>query len=427
MDAETNSVSIDGLAFGGAGVGRIDGKVVFVPEAFPGDVALVKIEKVKKNYSEARLTGLTTPSHLRRPCKCPYVAECGGCPWMPLEYGAQLEWKRKIVEGQFAHLGGMTVNVGPTAPSPVQYGHRAKIRLKCSADNGAFKMGFCRPKSHDIVEIDRCAVACEAINKILPELRAHVNKRPEHARLFKYVKLEAGHPATKGRVTIEADGAIRPDWMEALLAECPSVGGAAVGNGGTYKSYGDATIETTLTDGMTLQSGPGLFSQVNPSANLVLLEKICGAVRLPVGKKGLDLFCGTGNITFPLSAGGANWTGVEFFGASVESARANAERLGISNVAFVAGDAGKIARVLGKEGRTYDAIVMDPPRGGAVGMAKTLSALSKGLLVYVSCYPPTLARDSADLAKEGFVLEGVVPLDMFPHTSHVESVAIFKK
>jgi 23S rRNA (uracil1939-C5)-methyltransferase len=427
MSEELLPLSIDSLAFGGAGVGRSDGKVVFVPNTFPGDVALVKISKWKKNFGEGDLATLQTPSPLRRTPVCTYVNDCGGCPWMPLEYAAQLDWKRKIVSGQLAHIGGINVEVSPTAPSPMEYGYRTRVRLKTSVHYGAFKIGYCKPKSHDIVEIEKCAVACEPINKMIPEVRRYMAGAPEISAIVNTVKFETGYPPGKGRVTIDAEGAVPPAWLSGLLEACPSVAGAVALNGRDLTARGETELETDCSDGMVLKTGPALFSQVNPSANLALIEKINRLASLAPGMRVLDLFCGTGNLTFPLAKSGAFLTGVEFAESSVDAARLNGGRLGMGNAEFIRGDAGKMARTMARDGRRFDVVILDPPRGGATGLAKTLALFAPKKVVYVSCYPPTLARDAAEMAKEGFRLESVEPLDMFPHTAHVESVSLFMK
>lgn len=420
------SLTIDSLAFGGSGVGRRDGKVIFVPGAFPGDVALVKLVKNRKNFGEAAVESIQTPSPLRREPVCPYVSECGGCPWMPLNYSAQLDWKRRMASGQMEHLGGISAEVSPAAASPLEYGYRTRVRLKVSAEGGTFRVGYCRPKSHQIVEIEKCAVACESINKMIPEIRAYMAGAPKISALVNTVKLEAAWPPGKGRATLDCAGEVPADWLAGLLGACPSAGGvAAICGRGSVTTLGDTGLDMEIGGGMTLKFGPALFSQVNPAANLVLIEKVLRLSSLGAGKSGLDLFCGAGNLTFPLARTGARMTGVEFSGAATDAARLNAERLGFGDAEFIRGDAGKTARAMAKEGRRFDAVVMDPPRGGAAGFAKALSLLAVERIVYVSCYPPTLARDAAEMTVEGFSLAALEPLDMFPQTAHVESVALF--
>jgi 23S rRNA (uracil1939-C5)-methyltransferase len=420
------SISIESLAFGGSGVGRRDGKVIFVPGAFPGDVALVKLVKSRKNFGEASVESIQTPSPLRREPVCPYVNDCGGCPWMPLKYPAQLDWKRSMASGQMEHLGGISAEAAPTAASPLEYGYRTRVRLKASAEGGAFRLGYCRPKSHHVVEIEKCAVACGAINTMIPEIRAYMAGAPRVSALVNAVKLEAAWPPGKGRVTLDCAGDVPADWLAGLSGACPSVGGVvAISGRDSVRTLGDTGLDMEIGGGMTLKFGPALFSQVNPAANLVLIDKVFRLSSLGAGRSGLDLFCGAGNLTFPLARTGARMTGVEFSESAVDAARLNAERLGFGDAEFIRGDAGKTARTMAKEGRRFDAVVMDPPRGGAAGFAKALSLLAAERVVYVSCYPPTLARDAAEMARDGWRLASLEPLDMFPQTAHVESAALF--
>ncbi|MBI5179199.1 MAG: class I SAM-dependent RNA methyltransferase [Nitrospinae bacterium] len=422
---EVFTLRIESLAFGGAGVGRREGKVIFVPGAFPGEAVRVKILRDHARYAEAEIVGMETPSPQRRESACPYDAECGGCPLLRLDYAAQLEWKRQMVEEQFAHIAKVAVSVSPVLPSPVGIGYRARARLKAGFSGGKFQIGFCKPKSHHIVEIARCAVANEGINATIPELRSFFATHTSPS--VGAVKLETGFPERGGRVTLEAEGAIPADFLERLLFACPSVKGASAIWQSGARHIGDASLEVLIADGMSLRYGPGVFSQINPKANIALIENVLKAVNPLQGDSVLDLYCGAGNLTFPLARAGAEVTGVEFSRDAVEDAEENKTRLGFSNTAFIQGDAGKHARRMVKEGKTFNAVLLDPPRGGAPGLAPTLTALAKEKIVYISCYPPALARDAAEIVKHGFILTNVQPVDMFPHTSHVESIAVFER
>jgi len=420
------TLEIESLAFGGAGVGRRDGKVVFVPGAYPGDTIMAAEVRDRKSFIEARMIGLLSPSPARREAVCAHVDDCGGCPWMRLAYAEQLDWKRRIIAEQFSHMAKTEVDVRAVIPSPEEYGYRARVRLKADAAGG-FRMGYCRPKSHDIVEIGRCAVANEGINAMIPELRRYISGNARYAAFIDTMKLETGHPARGGRVTIDATGVLPSAWLSELLKSCPSVNGVAAVFGKDIRVFGAAHLELGLSGGLSLQYGPGVFSQINPRANLALLEKVRAMSRLSAGEKGLDLFCGIGNITFSLAREGAAMTGVEFSPLSADDAEKNKKRLGMESVFFIRGDAGKTARQMAKEGKKFATVVLDPPRGGAVGMAKALGALAEERIVYISCYPPALARDTVEIRKEGFRLAAVEPVDMFPQTAHVETVALFER
>ncbi len=422
----TFSLVIDSLAFGGAGVGRHGGKVVFVPSAFPGDEVVVAVVRDHKSYAEARITKIQAASPLRRESPCAYVDDCGGCPWMGLDYAAQLEWKRKIISDQFAHIAKMQVEVEAVAPSPAATGYRALVRLKVGTA-GAFRIGYCKPKSHDIVQIGRCAVASDTINAMIPEVRGFLSGNPQYAAFIDTMKFESGYPARGGRVTIDATGVIPGAYLAGLLKACPSVAGVAAIYGKDIRSQGMVNLELELVAGLSLQYCPGVFAQINPQANLALLEKVRRLSGLEAGERGLDLFCGIGNITFSLAKEGVLMTGVEFSQQSVADANENKKRFGMDSVSFIQGDAGRHARLMAKEGKKFAAVILDPPRGGAVGMAKAVCSLAEKRIVYISCYPPALARDTVEMVKEGFKPVFVEPVDMFPHTSHVETVAVFER
>ncbi|MBI4666444.1 MAG: class I SAM-dependent RNA methyltransferase [Nitrospinae bacterium] len=429
MSPDLLTITIDRLAFGGAGVGRHEGKAVFVTGAFPGDTVLARVEKDKKRHAEASVAQVITPSPSRREPLCPHANSCGGCPWISLEYPAQLEWKREIVTEQLRRIGKVECFVAPVEPSPLELGYRSRVRMKMDNDGSAVYLGF-RVKGlyGSMAPVTACPVSNGKVNVILGELRQYLSTVAGKVKEVYEVEIETGLPEEKGRVTLLSFGTVGEEVAPGMLSACPSVGGVSVKEGrGALKSWGAVELAMEVGLAEPLKFGPGVFSQVNPAGNLKLVEKVTRFAQLKNYETALDLYCGNGNIALPLAMGGADITGVESGIEAVRYAEINRVRLGIASARFIQGDSAHMATKMAEEGKRFDVIVLDPPRGGAKGLMPTVARLAGRRVIYVSCDPPSLARDAGDLVAQGFDLHKAVPVDMFPQTSHVEVVAVFNR
>ncbi|MBI5815571.1 MAG: class I SAM-dependent RNA methyltransferase [Nitrospinae bacterium] len=420
-------LTIDSLAFGGAGVGRRDGKAVFVHRAYPGDVTQVRVEKEKKRYAEAALVKIISPSPSRQPPPCPLAPDCGGCVWMGLEYQEQLKWKQTILKEQLRRIGGLDVAVGQTTPSPLQLGYRARIRLKTAVDGGHVAVGYQRHHSNDIVDVAGCPVANPLVNAILKQAAAFLKTSPDQAASVSGMDIETDSKGVRGRITLRMDKPPKSGFMESFLAACPSAAGLAAVHHGEISRLGETNLSMETAGGMELTSGPTVFSQVNPLQNVRIVEKVLELAAAGEGGNALDLYCGMGNISLPMAASGAAVTGVESSREAVICAASNAERLSIRTAGFVEGDSTPAANRMADEDLKFSVVVINPPRAGAREALGAVARLSRGRIVYVSCDPATLARDAAELSKAGFAMVSASPFDMFPHTSHLETVALFER
>ena len=420
------SIEIEKLAFGGAGIGHHEGKVVFVAGAFPGDRVLARVTKEQPRFIEADVAKVETPSPLRRAPACPYVDDCGGCPWMALGYDAQLAAKQAIVGEQFMHIAKLKADVSPCIPSLAELGYRGRIRLHAGIGGDNLLIGYHRARTNDIVNIDRCAVANDGVNRVIGELRVFLDARHADVPDIEEVVIETGYPAARARLRLMMRKMPEHAFAEAMLDAVSGAAGLSIASGHDLAVYGEDILSVNIGGGIALEYGPTVFSQVNPGGNRLLVEKTKKLAAPAKGKTALDLYCGMGNLVFPLAAAGMNVTGVEHSRFAVEDAEKNAARLNLA-AEFMAGDAIRNVQRMTREKRMFDTVLLDPPRAGAKGIGKWLNQLAKERVVYVSCNPSSLARDAKDICENGFALVSAQPLDMFPNTFHVETVALFER
>jgi 23S rRNA (uracil1939-C5)-methyltransferase len=397
-------------------VGRHDGRVIFVPGTAPGDRVRVRIVEQHGNYARATVVHRCAAGPTYREPPCPWVAACGGCPWQHVDYATQLAAKEQNLRESLRRIAG----VAPTRPLPIigapsEWSYRHRIRLHTAAGG---RLGFRRPRSHQLVSIDRCLIAEPALSNLLNPLRALMATLT--TRLDEVELASNGRGAivvdatTPGRFR-EPDAAIVRKWLRAT----PSVAGVGVRGRNWSRQFGDTSLQVTSEpNAPPAVQRPGTFTQVNPAANLLLVRTVVDFVGTPA--RVLDLFCGAGNLSLPLARRATSVVGVDQNADSVAAAAASAVTAGLTNVRF---DVGAADRFLRRHGiADADVVVLDPPRIGAAAVAAQLARLEPARIVYVSCEPTTLARDARTLAAAGYTVERVQPIDLFPQTEHVETV-----
>ncbi len=420
------SIEITKLAFGGAGIGHHDGKVVFVTGGYPGDRVLARVTREQPRFIEADVAKIESPSPQRRAAACPFVDDCGGCPWMALSYEAQLAAKQSVVSEQFLHIAKMKADVSPCTPSLAELGYRSRIKLHAGIGGGDLLLGYHRARTNEIVNIDRCAVANDGINRVIAELRVFLEAHRADVPAIEEIIIETGYPAELARLRLLMNKMPEHAFAEAMLDAVSGAEGLSIATGYDLAVYGEDMLSVNIGGGITLEYGPTVFSQVNPGGNRLLVEKVKKSAAPAKGRTALDLYCGMGNLAFPLAAGGMKVTGVEHSHFAVEDAEKNAARLNLP-ADFLPGDAMHAARRMAREKRMFDTVLLDPPRSGAKGIGQYIKLLAKDRVVYVSCNPPSLARDAKDICENGFTLVSAQPLDMFPNTFHVETLALFER
>jgi 23S rRNA (uracil1939-C5)-methyltransferase len=422
-------LTIDSLAFGGSGVGRHDGKAVFVPLTAPGDRVSCRIVREKARYAEAEMLALLEPAPQRRVAPCPVFGICGGCQWQHLPYTEQGRWKERIFADQLRRQGGIVEpTVLPLVPSPNEWHYRSRVQFKCRQTENGFVIGFYKRASHYVIDVTHCPITDERLNGVLTLFRQWLPAAPDPA-CIPQVDLEIGSDGAVRAVVhcLGEEGALaaflqplaegagialflQPGRKETLLAVCGS---------------GELEIEVDEPP-LQLAYGAGGFAQVNLAQNRELVRAVVVAAALTGRERILDLYCGMGNFSLPLARRAGEVIGVEDYAPAIEQARRNARRNGISNAVFHAMPAeGAAARLTG--GSPFDLVVLDPPRSGAFAVVKELLRLPPRRILYVSCDPATLARDLKSLLHQGFELLWSRPFDLFPQSSHTESLSLLQQ
>ncbi len=421
-------LKIEALVNGGAGLAREQGRVIFVPDTVPGDVVFCRLAREKKRYAEAVLTEVLQPSAQRCAPPCPVAAECGGCQWQQLPYSEQLRWKQQLFQDTLIRKCRVSAErLLPIVPSPRQWGYRSRVQIKCFNSGQGFVCGFFRPKSRNVVAIERCPVIAPELNELLMELRQLIaaSTLSQHVPQLDLAIGDDGHrravvhylgTATEQLVALLSPLAEKLDV--ALLVQSSKKASLLVA--------GDPELEISVDQPpINLNYAAGGFAQINLPQNRQLVEAVLAAARLTGQERVLDLYCGMGNFSLPLARRSSRVCGVEDYAPSIELARRNAARNQLENVEFhVCSAEAALARFGGSSG--FDLLVLDPPRAGAYALAKQLAAEPVKRLIYVSCDPQTLARDLQLLVNAGYRLISSQPFDMFPHTFHVESLTLLE-
>ncbi|MBI4495505.1 MAG: class I SAM-dependent RNA methyltransferase [Deltaproteobacteria bacterium] len=421
------AIEIEKMVYGGKGLGRIGGKVVFVPFTAPGDRVQVEIRREKKDYAEALLKSVERASPLRTPPFCRFFGDCGGCHLQHIPYGKQLPIKEEILMESLGRLqkdGGFEIR--PVLASPVDRAYRIRVQMKVKESNKIKKIGFYSLSSHNLVEVDQCPILHPPAGEILPALAAWLNSTGKGTD-FSGVDLAIDPEEKRGVILLRAAGDFRPGMAAELGKGLPKLKGALI-KGRHEESWGNPEISLRGPEGagcgpLLFHLGHDSFFQVNPFQNRELIRLVVGWADLSGKESVLDLFCGAGNFSLPLAQRSARLWGVDFDRRAVQYAIRNARENGLSNCSFLPAGARVGVERLKKEGADLHLAVLDPPRVGAGEVLEALAGLRPKRILYVSCEPPTLVRDLARLRSLGYSLSRVQPLDMFPHTYHMEVVA----
>jgi len=446
------TLRIERLSSDGSGVAHsADGEAVFVPGTAPGDEARVRIVKDCGRYAFGILDELLTPSPDRIPLDCPVAGPCGGCSLRHLDYAAELRAKQESVLDAFRRIGGLEVPVLDILPSPEVDRYRNKVQFPVGVDkNGAPCIGFYAGRTHRIVPCPDCKLQPGVLNEIgnaLCAFFAQQGIRPYDEQsgkgLVRHIFLRRGAHSGQIMVCLVCTRAKLPHAEQlctALREQFPAISTILLNvnakntnvilGGENHILYGPGYIEDTLC-GVPVRLGPLSFYQVNTLAAERLYGVAAQYAQLTPDDTLLDLYCGMGTIGLSMADQCRELIGVEIVPEAIESAKANAARMGKAVAAksrFFCADAGQAATQLAAEGLHPDIVMLDPPRKGCD--EATLSAvvrMAPRRVVYVSCNPATAARDAAWLEKNGYHAEKVQPVDLFPRTKHVEAVLLLTK
>ena len=437
---------IDSLGSEGQGVGRYEGMAVFVPFALPNELVKAHIIKVAKNYAVGKLIKVIEPSKVRREPRCSSFTRCGGCNLMHMDYAAQLEYKRGLVENAFARIAKIEgVHVENTIGMDEPYHYRNKAAFPFAMVDGRMCFGFFAPRSHRLILIDGCFIEQEPLYNVASAVHCWAEENDiqpyDEETGSGTIRHVVSRITTSGDIMAVIVTKGRPKKLNKLVdmlkERCEGIKSIILNRNDEDtnvifgRSYETLWGEDTLTEnlcGFEFSVSAASFLQVNPVQTECLYAQVEAFLPEKDGFEAIDVYCGTGTISMILSKRAKHVTGIENIKPAVEDAARNAERNGAGNADFICADAAEALPELIEKGTRPDVIVIDPPRKGcdkAVLNAITGSAVQR--VIYVSCDPATLARDVRILVDCGYSIQKVQPIDMFPQTAHVETVCLLSK
>ncbi|MEX6500963.1 23S rRNA (uracil(1939)-C(5))-methyltransferase RlmD [Pseudomonas zhanjiangensis] len=421
-------LDIQRLANDGRGIGFVDGRTWFVAGALPGEQVEARVLAARSQVVEARCERILSASAQRRAEPCAHARRCGGCSVQHMTHADQLAFKQRMLEEQLQRLAGIQPEqwAAPLTGPEFAYRRRARIAVRWDGKGQRLEVGFRAAASQDIVAIDDCPVLVPPLQPILralPELlRGLVTPQAiGHVELFHGTAsaLLVRHTAPLG----EADLARLQAFCVARQVQLWLHGG---GQPQPYDPVQRLGYQLAAWD-LQLDYRPGDFVQVNAPVNEAMVAQALDWLAPQANERVLDLFCGLGNFALPLALRVREVVAVEGVQAMVERAAQNAENNGLGNLHFFQADLSNPLAEAGWAQGGFDAVLLDPPRDGALSAVRQMGRLGASRLVYVSCNPATLARDSAELQAQGYRLVKAGILDMFPQTAHVEAMALFAR
>lgn len=415
-------IEIDGIAFGGAGIAKKDGKVFFVQGGLPKDVVEINIIKDKGKYAEAVISEIITPSPDRITPKCPVFDTCGGCQLQNLNYQAQLREKNHILKETLGRLGGLhDVSIDPIVPSPSEFEFRNKVTLSAWFYKGRWHIGYNQKSSNRKVAIESCPISDEIVNKTIKRISEVLSSLGDPH--YPLEKIHISSNGTRSQVTLVPRSSRKGNTLKTLLrhvkrhpeTENSSISGA-----------GETGFEFSIMGNKFLTT-PSAFTQVNSKVNELMIKQVLDFAELTGQETVLDLYSGIGNFSIPLARKSKEVLGVEISNNSVKLAKENAKLNSIKNIVFQNAACEDAIEILVEQEEKFDLVVLDPPREGSKEIIEGLVDLAPDKIIYVSCDPATLARDLKKLDELDYKVIKVCPFDMFPQTFHIESVTLLAK
>lgn len=443
------TVTIADMTTEGEGIGKVDGFPLFVKDTVVGDVARVRAIKVKKNYGYGRLMEVLTPSADRVEAACPLARQCGGCTLQAMSYEAQLEWKRRKIEDNLKRIGGfLDLAVGPVIGMEHPWRYRNKTQVPFgTAKDGSVTAGFYAGRTHSIIPCEDCLLSPEINEEILSIIRAFMTefKIPAYNEetgtgIVRHALIRNGFYTGQIMVCLVINSEMLPHAEElvARLGRIPGMASVCLNinrektnvilGSRVINLYGPGYLEDCIGE-LTFRISPLSFFQVNPKQTKKLYETALSFAGLTGNEIVWDLYCGIGTISLFLAQKAKKVYGVEIIPAAIDNARENAVRNHLENTEFFVGKAEEVLPDWYREhGERADIIVVDPPRKGCEeSLLATIVQMSPERVVYVSCDSATLARDLKYLAGNGYRVENVQGVDMFPWSGHVETIVLLQR
>ena len=443
-------VDIVDIGQGGVGIGKYEGFTVFVEGGLIQDKVKVRINKSKKNYAVGDIVEILEKSPFRVDRICSDdLKDCGGCQIQELDYNKQLELKTNEVKQVISRIGKLeNVEIHETIgmQSPCRYRNKAQFPIQNI--NGSTAIGFYKKKSHDVIPTDMCVIQHDINDKIIKIIKTYIQaynvsiyNETTHTGVLRHLVTKVGFTTNEVMVVLVANGTNLPHLNELASVLKENIPGfkTLVLNVNKAKTnvilgkenkviYGNGKINDYIGD-LVFEISPLSFFQVNPVQTEVLYNKALEYAELKENDTVFDIYCGIGSISLFLAQKATKVYGIEIVEDAIKDAKINAKLNNLNNVEFYVGKAEEVVPKMYSEGKTANVVVVDPPRKGCdEKVLDTIVSMKPDRVVYVSCNPSTLARDLAYLDERGYKCVEIQPVDMFPHTMHVECCAkIVKK
>lgn len=414
---------IESLAFGGEGILRHEGLVIFVPFTAPGDRVRIKVTQRKKNFAEGELVELLTPGQERCAPRCCHFGECGGCQLQHLQAQAQVKQKEKFILDAFARIGKITeLKEIPVMPSPVPWGYRRHVRLTLVPEENGYRAGYVRHDLKGVLSIRECPIFLAEGEHFFSKLQAFLGKLTPVSNTSAHLSLVK---QSEGRYLLFFQFSQQsPPHLAAQIekwrAEEPSLTGVVVQTGTALACYGETEGKFEV-EGLHLSFSPRAFVQCHPEQSAAIYREVLRIAAHCEKGIALDLYSGIGATALLLAREGWQVTAVEGNAEAVKLALKNADANQINTARFLQADVGKFVKNILKY--RPQLVIINPPRTGLEAKVRSSLLEAKASnLVYISCMPATLARDLAAFREGGFQIVHALGFDMFPQTSHVETV-----
>jgi 23S rRNA (uracil1939-C5)-methyltransferase len=432
-------LTIENITHQGEGVAKHDGYTVFVPYAAPGDVVSAEVISTKKDYARALIKEIIHPGQRIEP-KCQWYDQCGGCNLQHLDYQHQLDIKTETVKTTLRRIGGIDPEIVMPTQATRPWNYRNKLQAPVANYKGQLTAGLYKPRSHSLVPVTDCAIQHEPNNRIAERIAIIAREtgivpwdERQNKGTLRHIVVRHSESTGQSLVALVVSALQFPgrdlflrklkeqmkDLYSLVLNENPRPTNVILGER-EEKIWGPGYITDTIGD-LTFKISARSFWQVNPDGAMKIYEKAREYAHLMGQETVIDIYCGTGSIGLFLARDAKNVIGIESNTGAINDAKDNATMNKIDNAQFHAGDAGVVLPKMVKEGQQADVIILDPPRKGCdQALLDAVVEADPQRIVYISCNPGTLARDLKILGGKGYEANEIQPVDMFPHTSHVE-------
>ena len=437
IDKQTLNCEIIDLSYDGRGIGRINGKTCFIDGALPTEKVAFRRNNQKRNYDEGRVTEIIAASEHRVEPSCKHFSRCGGCSLQHLDHRQQLEFKQQQLLSNLQR-GGLTPQRVLPALSAPQWGYRRRARLAVQrAKDGRFLIGFRNAGSRRIEPITQCPVLSGPLPDVIAMLPQWLELFPAAIRVFEVELVSADDSFA---IAVEASRFPTDEELESILSGLQDMDFGAgqlwwkAGKQAQFNRLDSGTDPLTFSvnEHIHLTFEPGQFIQVNGEINRLMIAQMLDLLpdrSITETGTAIDLYCGTGNLSLPLAQRYGTVIGIEGLPELVKGAEENARINNITNAEFAVADLScSVGLASAYSSRDpVDLVLLDPPRNGAAGVMPWVAKTKAKQIIYISCHPATMIRDANVLADAGYKIAAAGVMDMFPHTSHIEAMALFEK